>query len=365
MQSRKSGRSGKRASTKTRTHRSRAGRTGQERAAGSYTGKLRTAYNAGYTDGALLRKNGYTSQSGTTEAKLRMNERWTTRCAGRNHTDALRVKLLSEGRAYADGFAAALNLPRGMWQPIAMGKSVAAVVLSVPGMNPSAINQLLRLPLQEVIVVLEGGSEGEFAELRAVPEITIMQIGESLGADVGRAIGARMTRSDIVLFADGQSIIAAEQLALMLSVAETGADIVVADQTPSLGIFKTWDEAARVRAFMNWSLGRAELLANSVELLPHAWSRHGMETVGVSTLAVPPMAHMAAIQHKLMVRSCSLSKVRKNKTVAIRGPVGVVSKELSLGDHVEALQTAMRSRGPRLAFPDQVRRRAAAGGTAT
>ncbi|MBP3962017.1 glycosyltransferase family 2 protein [Paenibacillus lignilyticus] len=364
MQSRKSGRSGKRATTRTRTHRSRAARTNQERAAGSYTGKLRNAFNAGYAEAALLRKNGHITQAGTTEAKLRMNERWTMRCAGRNHTDALRVKLLAEGRAYADGFAAALDLPRGMWQPIAMSKSVAAVVLAVPGMNPSAIKQLLRLPLQEVIVVLEGGSEGEFAELRAVPEITIMQIGETLGSDVGRAIGARMTRSDIVLFADGQSLIAAEQLALMLSIAETGADIVVEDQTPSLGVFKTWEEAARVRAFMNWSLGRSELLANSVELLPHAWSRHGMETVGVSKLAVPPMAHMAAIQHKLLFRSCSLSKARKNKTVA-RRPVSVVSKELSVGDHIEALQTAMRAKGPRLTFPDQVRRRAAAGGTAT
>ncbi|WP_308635572.1 glycosyltransferase family 2 protein [Paenibacillus silvisoli] len=369
MQSRKSARSS-RAHGKS-SGRASGGRVRPKRAAASprraqmpatrYTGKLKTAFHAGYGEGAALRGSGWSSAlAGAADAKLHMNARWTQYTGGRYHTDAMRIKLLAEGRAYADGFAAALDLPRGLWQPVAMGRTSAAVVIAVPGMNRAAIRQLLRLPLQEIIVVLEEGTEADFAELRAVPDITIMGIGERIGADVGRAIGARMTRADIVLFVDGRKETAAEQLALMLSIAETGADVVLADQTPQLGPFKQWDDRARVRAFMNWSLGKQELNANSVELLPHAWSRAGMEKVGIPQLAVPSLAHLAAVQNKLLFRSIALQKAKPDADVA----TGHASVELSVGDHLEALRAAMQAKGTRLTFPDQLRRRVIVGGKA-
>ncbi|RAP77401.1 glycosyltransferase family 2 protein [Paenibacillus montanisoli] len=362
MQSRKSVRSSRargksrRTAAAGRKGRARAAKSGRTKMASPYSGKLQSVFHAGYEDASALNKSGWSiAQAGAADARHRMNARWTLRCAGRGQSGAMRMKLLAEGRAYADGFASALDLPKGMWQPVAMSKSAAAVVIAVPGMNRAAIKQLQRLPFQDIIVVLENGTEGDFAELRELPDITIMQTGDRLGADVGRAIGARMTKADIVLFADGGKETAAEQLALMLATAEAGADVVMADQTPQLGPFSRWDDRTRIRAFMNWSLGKPELKANSVELLPHVWSRHGIEKVGVSQLAVPPLAHLTAIRHKLQLRSIALQA----------GASGHASVELSVGDHIEALQTAMKAEGARLSFSDQLRRRAITGGTAT
>lgn len=263
---------------------------------------------------------------------------------------------MQEGRDFAAGFAAALGQPGSSWQPVPLTRSAAAVVFAGADANPSSIKQLLRLPLEEIIVVQEGASEAQFAELRALPEIKILNPGEPLGADVWRVVGARVTRADIVLFADAAQLIEAEKLAQLLATVQAGADVALVSYASRLGPFREWDDLMRVRAFVNWSLGRQELGVSSVGLLPHVWSRSAMDAVGVKTLAVPPLAHVTAIQHRLRVQACSITKRIT--------PANYTNEKAQtvFGDHIEALRAAMKLKGARLAMPDHSRIRSAAGG---
>ncbi|SEN75901.1 glycosyltransferase [Paenibacillus sp. OV219] len=330
-------------------------------------GSHHAAYTAGYGEGIALKQNEGGGLSNH-EAKLRMNERWTRRCMAKELTAATSGKRMQEGRAFASGFAAALGLPNanGGWQPAPLTRSAAAVVRAGADAIPASIKQLLRLPLTEIIVVQEGASETQFAELRALPEIKILNPGEAIGADVWRAVGARMTRADIVLFADAAQLIEAEKLAQLLAAAQAGADVALVSYASRLGPFREWDDLMRVRAFVNWSLGRQELGVSSVGLLPHAWSRAAIESVGVKTLAVPPLAHVIALQQRLRVQACSIMKRTNGKSSPAWSPLSLShtqeSKQVVFGDHIEALRAAMKLKGARLTMPDHSRCRSAAGG---
>ncbi|SFJ03285.1 hypothetical protein SAMN02799624_03099 [Paenibacillus sp. UNC496MF] len=325
----------------------RTGRSG-------YAGALRPAYLAGFADASALHRSG--GAPAGPDAKLRMNEHWTRYC----QRGGRRARGPAQGRAYADGFADGLRLPRRGWVPVALARTASAVVLAGSRASAEAVEQLLRLPFQDVVVVLENAGPDAFARLRDLPDVTIVHTRERLGADVGRTVGARMTRAELVLFADGEAAVPAEQLAVLLAEAHAGCDLVLADVSGQLGPFRGWDDAARIRAFVNWSLGHPELNANSVAVLPHVWSRAGLERVGLPQLAVPPMAQRAAIELGLRIRC---RPVAAPKPGAGADPAGAAAKaKLAAGDHIEALRAAMRAKGARLSLPDLARRRSAAGG---
>ncbi|QHW33406.1 glycosyltransferase family 2 protein [Paenibacillus rhizovicinus] len=326
---------------------------------GGLAGALKTAYMAGFAEGAALLRSGAALDG--RQAKLRMNEHWTQRSL-RGGRESRAGNPLKRGQAYADGFAAGLRQPGGMWVPVALTRTAAAVVLAGPGTGTEAVRQLLRLPFEDIIVVLEGAGEESFARFRAMPEISVYHTPARLGTDVGRSVGARMTTAELVLFADGNIPVAAEQLAAMLAEAHAGHDLVLADVSGQLGAFRRWDEAARIRAFMNWSLGRPELSANSAAVLPHVWTRSAMERVGLPALAVPPMAHRAALEQKLRICCSPVSSLKSVVWGAGGGAFSEAGLKLSAGDHIEALRAAMREKGARLSLPDGVRRRLEAGG---
>ena len=237
--------------------------------------------------------------------KQQMNESWTHRCGQRRMSI---VKMIADSSHYSEGFMAELNLPSQSWLPVAKHKSAAAVVLSGEGLNIAAIQELRRLPLEEVIVVLEAAGENPFTDIRRLPGVTIIHMAESLGQDVGRALGLKLTKAETILFTNGSVVIPAERLAPFLAAVDSSADIALADTSGSLGLFSEWDDITRVKAFINWSFGRRDLLANSAADLPQAWSRKAIQLVGAESLAVPPVAHQSAIAHKLTIANCFVQK---------------------------------------------------------
>lgn len=319
---------------------------------------LKGDYAAGFAAAALHRSG---AELAGREARLRMNEHWTQRFmnGGRGQRSGNPMK---RGRAFADGFAAGLHRPGGNWVPVALTRTASAVVVAGPGAGTEALLQLLRLPLEEIVVVLDGAGEADFTRIRALPDITIVHSPVRIGPDVGLAVGARMAASDLVLFADAYVPVAAEQLAAMLAEAQAGSELVLADVSGQLGAFRNWDDPARIRAFMNWSLGRPDLSANSAAVLPHVWSRPAMERIGLRLLAVPPMAHRAALEQRLRIRCSPVASAKPAGWKTGGGTAPEAPERLSAGDHIEALRAAMREKGARLALPDEVRRRSAAGG---
>ena len=253
-----------------------------------------------------------------------------------------------------------------MWQEQLPERLSAAAIVSVRNEESTiaeVIRELKLLPLKEIIVVINGSTDGSYPIASRIDGIVIVQFPEPLGHDVGRAVGARMTQADILLFVDGDIPIPASVLAPFLGAVHRGADLALNDITPLLGPFNRWDDVSRVKAFLNRSLGRADLGAASMTAVPHAISRRALETIGVRTLVVPPKAQAVAMRNGLRVELCrAVDVVNRNKRRESNDGKDNPVARMIVGDHIEALQEAMNSGGSRLGMVDAVRRRDAIGG---
>lgn len=344
--------------------RTRSSPGGRRRARGAKPLKRSSAnqgasYNAGLRDAALLREAGAIPQSD--ELRLRLNESWSRR---HRLNGSLSKSLLLQGKAYADGYMDGLRLNRQSWLPVPLQGSAAAVVLAGRGMaaEPASLQELMRLPLQEIIVVLEDAAGGDYHTLSQMPGLTIVHAGTMLERDMGRSIGARLLRTDSILFCDGHVPIPAERLAPLLAAVDSGADVALSDTSDSLGLFRDWDELSRVKAFINLSLGRPDLLANSNQELPCAWSAKALRLVGEASLALPPVAQQAAIHHHLNIAVCrNVSRGGAGGGNRRADGLHTANKHATYA-HLAALKAAMALNGNRLLHPDRSRRRGAVGG---
>ncbi|WP_296976323.1 glycosyltransferase [Thermobacillus sp. ZCTH02-B1] len=223
------------------------------------------------------------------------------------------------------------------------------------------IREARRLHPDELIVVLNGCTDGTLAVVRACPGVTILHYPEPLGHDVGRAAGAAAADADILLFLDGDLALPAHKLAPFVEAVRRGADVALNGLDRHLGPFNRWDDVTRMKAFLNRALGRPDLGAASMTAVPHALSRRALERIGTAALAVPPKAQALAIASGLDVRiGGSVDVIRRNRLrEANTGRANPVSR-LIVGDHLEALRAVMDRTGPRLGVPDASRRRDAA-----
>lgn len=260
--------------------------------------------------------------------------------------------LLSIAMAYRRGYFTALDR-KASWIPLPIRGRASAVVSASNEENtlPSVIRELRKLPLQEIIVVLNGCKDDSFTVIEQDSRVTRLSFPERLGHDVARSIGAATSTGDMVLFTDGDIPIAAEELALFLLSVDQGADVVLNDISPYLPVFARQDEVTRCKLLLNLSLGRGDLHANSMTAVPHALSRRAIDTVGLSALMVPPKAQALALLHRLRVQSPhSVDVVKTNRVRAANVGSGNAVAGLILGDHVEALGEVMTSGGVRLRY---------------
>ncbi|CAM4080796.1 glycosyltransferase [Paenibacillus alkaliterrae] len=239
-------------------------------------------------------------------------------------------------------------------------RSVAAIVsvMNEEATIVSVLEQLQRLPLNEIIVVVNGSRDRTLEKARQHSQAMIVYYPDPLGHDVGRAIGAKLSHSDILLFLDGDFAVRAEDLVPFIHAVDQGTDIALNNITPYLPSFSHWDSVTIMKRFLNLSLNRSDLHANSMTAVPHAMSRAVVEQIGYSELMVPPKAQVRAIMAGLRIAApasvnvVSKNKMRKNN----RGMDNPVARMI-VGDHVEAVELAMQHTGNRLNFPDKVRKR--------
>ncbi|HZG88201.1 glycosyltransferase family A protein [Paenibacillus sp.] len=223
------------------------------------------------------------------------------------------------------------------------------------------LDELRRLTLEEVIVVLNGSSAELLRIVREHPiGATIVYYQEPLGYDVGRAVGARASSSDILLFLDSDMIVDADQLLPFIYEVEKGADVVLNPITP---LFppncSDWDSVSNMKYFLNLCLGRKDLLASSLTAVPHALSRRAVETIGPDVLAVPPLAQARALRAGLTVTNAPVIVDVIKKNLIREHNVGANNsvEQLIVGDHLEAIHDSFLELGDRLLFPDRIRRR--------
>lgn len=283
--------------------------------------------------------------------------RWSQLQPGLTQT----VNYLQACRGFVDGYTNALNKETKdyvLWPTV---RSVGVVVTVSNGEKSivKVLEQLKRLPLNELIVIVHGSKDRTLENIRQHSQAMIVHYPEAIGPDVGRAIGAKMSHSEILLFLEGDQVVSAERLLPFISDIEKGSDLALNNVTPYLPPFSQWDDVMVMKHFLNVSLNRPDLHANSLADVPHALSRQALKVVEHAELMVPPKAQVQAILAGLRitapasVRPGTVSNVNKLKTSAING----TNIHLGIGDHVEALQKAMNAKGERIDFLDIIRKR--------
>ncbi|WP_433943969.1 glycosyltransferase family 2 protein [Paenibacillus sp. SN-8-1] len=260
-------------------------------------------------------------------------------------------------KAYCKGYTSiSRNVRPGIPVPVRRSTSAVVTVCNEAQTISAVLSELAKLPLCEIIVVLNGCRDGSFAEVRKHKGVTLVHFPERLGHDVGRSLGAAAAKGDILLFTDGDLVIPAEELAAFIYEVDQGADLALNNITPQLPVFSKQDEVTRSKSFLNLVLGRPDLKANSLTAVPHALSRRAIQTIGTAALAVPPKAQALAIQHGLIVTAPSaVDVIKHNRIRAGNSGNGNRVSRMILGDHVEALGEAMSRGGTRLGLTAQGR----------
>lgn len=266
-----------------------------------------------------------------------------------------------EAARYHAGYSEAIRLPVIDWVPLPTEKSVAAI-LSVTGNEPhvaAVLHQLDRLSLQEIVVVVNGVDDETFTRLHTHPAKPILvHYDQAIGYDVGRAIGAKISASDILLFVDSDMVIPAEKLVPFVKAVDKGAGLALNQISPYVGSFNRWDAVTIVKTFVNRALGRSDLGANSLTAVPHAMSRNTALAIGYANLAVPPVAQVQAIRAGLAITApASVDVITANRLRGVNQGQNNAVEGLITGDHLEALSAVMELTGERLDYPDWMRER--------
>ncbi|WP_307400112.1 glycosyltransferase family 2 protein [Paenibacillus anaericanus] len=281
-----------------------------------------------------------------------MQESLNTWYGEHNSGDASVSRVLSLSLAYRRGYALASRISDiGIALPLQGKASVVVSICNEEQTLPAVLSELCKLPLKEIIVVLNGCTDGSFAAIVRDPRMILLHIPERLGHDVSRALGSALSSGDIVLFCDGDMSLPAEELAAFLIAVDLGVDIALNNLTPYLPTFSGQDDVTRCKTFLNQALGRSDLGANSLTAVPHALSRKAIETLGTEALIVPPKAQALALVRGLKVSApYSVNVVRNNRIRSGNTGEGNSVAGLIIGDHVEAFAEVMKSEGNRLRF---------------
>ena len=212
------------------------------------------------------------------------------------------------------------------------------------------MRELGALPLRETIVVIHGVPRSALPAEPVRPGAKLLVLPDVADPDVGRALGAKLAESDILLFADGSTPAPAGLLAGFLWTCDGRADVALNDLRANGRPFRDRTDAHRLQEFLNASLNRRDLKGNSLAALPFAISRKAYDAIGPAALRVPAKAHAVAVLSGLRIATGGAVPF---EPVALSGEAfGKFA-----GDHAEAWHTAFALRGGRLSMPDSHRAR--------
>lgn len=267
-------------------------------------------------------------------------------------------------KAFLQGFCKKAGMVVPDWVLVPSLKTVGIIitVMNEEETLSSVVAQLQRLSLNEIIIVVNGSSDNSFPLLRSLTQSIIIHYPQALGHDVGRAVGAKVAQSDILVFLDGDFPIHAEHLVPFIYAVQGGMDVALNNISPYLGNFTSRDSVTVMKEFVNRTMGRQDLSSNSLTAVPHALSRTAVEAIGYKNLYIPPVAQVIAIQQGLTIGApLSVDVITKNKirtkNTGLSNPVA----NMIIGDHLEALKLAMSTGGQRLSFQDRIRSRSLGG----
>ena len=197
------------------------------------------------------------------------------------------------------------------------GTSMRVSVIIPAHNEASTLSQVLveveKLKPYEIIVVDNGSTDGT-KEIALQHHCHVIYYKYSLGNDVGRAIGAREAKGDIVLFLDGDIVIDNKELQRFIKGIQQGHQIVVNNLTWSVYL-KMRPHYTTVGKFMlNRYLNKKELVVGSLIAIPHAMSREVIQKFGWWNLADPALFQAIAMSRGVdIVDMASVDVIHTNK----------------------------------------------------
>jgi len=228
--------------------------------------------------------------------------------------------------------------------------SAVIPVQNEAGMVGLVLEHLLEFPFRQLIVVLNGSTDGSFQELRrfSSDRITLLYFPEALGIDLPRAVGAFYAYhkgASSVSFVDGDMTGSFQQALWPLALApEEGVDLALTSCYPKWpGSNPLANEIAGFRLALNNELGLSPHLAlSSPSHGPSAVSRRFLETIPWQALAVPPVGLALAAKDGLKIKIAAKIPHQMLGSVNRSGKHPRLIADTIIGDTLEALSLIKR-----------------------
>lgn len=214
---------------------------------------------------------------------------------------------------------------------------------------PGILGALAAAGVAAVTVVANGCRDGTARVARA-HGAHVLEYPQAVGHDVGRALGAQaMPGPGGLLFLDADLPLAAADLRPFVGALAAGVDVALNRLDPYIRTEALRHPVLTGKRFLNVALGRPDLGHSTLTAVPHGLSRQALDVLRPASLTVPTVAHVRAILRGLRVEAVhAVDVIRLNP----RRPWTADLARLITGDHLEALQELLHTRGPRAGYPD-------------
>jgi glycosyltransferase involved in cell wall biosynthesis len=215
------------------------------------------------------------------------------------------------------------------------------------------IKEVKKLDPLEIIVIVNGSTD-QTKQIAESLNCEVIEYTESLGHDIGRAIGAFYAKGDILLFIDGDIVIPHKELIPFINAIQEGHDIALNNLESILEINQRPHSVSIAKMAVNGIFGNSVLSINSLVAIPHAISRHALQEIGWINLGEPPRAQGIAMKKNLsfscptFVDVISPNKIRKELHLEKSQETPYKPLEdIIFGDHLSAVQYLIEGYGER------------------
>ncbi|RAS93313.1 glycosyl transferase [Bacillus cereus] len=222
--------------------------------------------------------------------------------------------------------------------------------------------EVKKLEPYEIIIVDNGSTDGT-KDIALQHHCRVIYYNHSLGNDVGRAIGAREAKGEIVLFLDGDIVMKSEELYPFIKGIQQGHQIVLNNLTWSVYLKMRPHYTTVGKYMLNRYLNKKEFVVGSLIAIPHAISREVIEKLGWWNLADPALFQAMAMSRGVDISDMAsvdviyTNKVRPVHTGTSPGSPYPKATSRIMGDHLRALQYVIETYGKRGGFSENNRDR--------
>jgi len=212
--------------------------------------------------------------------------------------------------------------------------------------------ELKLLAPYEIIIVVNGSTDST-ASIAATMNCMVIHYDSPLGINIGKAIGIRQAKGDILLITDGDIVIRSEQLRSFIEAIKNGFDVALNDLSWSMYKKSKPHPTAICKRALNIFLRREDLKVNAFGAIPFALNRKAVDAIGWWNFADPPMAQAVAVFKKLRITSpesvdvITTNKIRprQHRTLAKNSPYPRSTSRI-IGDHLRAMKYIIDEKGP-------------------